>query len=93
MELCSILRGSLDGREVWERMDTSVFIVSPFALYLKLPLYYHSSPLSLVFFFCFFFLNRLIYLVFTELGVLAVPGMFPVGGGAGENQCLGFSLG
>ena len=65
----------------------SIFIVSPFAFYLKLPQYYHSSPLS------FFFFNRLIYLFFTELGVLAMQGMFPFEGGAGENQCSDSSLG
>ena len=61
----------------------------PLCSYLKLPQYYHSSPLSLVF---FFFLNRLIYLFFTELGVLAMQGMFPVRG-AGANQCSDSSLG
>ena len=63
---------------MWEKMDTGIFIVSPFALYLKLPQYYHSSPLS-------FFFNRLIFLFFTELGVLEMQRMFPVRGDWGES--------
>ena len=30
MELCSMLRGSLDGRGAWERMDTHICVVESF---------------------------------------------------------------
>ena len=29
MEVCSILCGSMDGREVWGRMDTGIFLAEP----------------------------------------------------------------
>ena len=35
-ELCSVLGGSLEGREAGGRMDTRIRIVSPFAVHLKL---------------------------------------------------------
>ena len=35
MELCSVLCGSLDGREVCGRKDTCICTVSPFAVHLK----------------------------------------------------------
>jgi hypothetical protein len=36
-ELCSVLRGSLDGRGVWERMIRAYVWLSPFTVHLKLP--------------------------------------------------------
>ena len=36
MELCSMLYGSLDGRGVWERMDTCVCMAGSFSAHLNL---------------------------------------------------------
>ena len=36
MELCSVLRGSLEVREIWERMDTCACMAESFAVHLKL---------------------------------------------------------
>ena len=38
MVLCSMLYASLDGRGLWGRMDTCIYIwLNPFAVHLKLP--------------------------------------------------------
>ena len=92
MELCSILCGSQDGREVWGRMGTGIFMAKPLCSLpeiTKLPEYYYFDPLSLFlsFLLSFFFL-QIKSLFFNGLSLLAVQGMFPVRGSWG-NSVLG----
>ena len=88
MEVCSILCGSLDRREVWGRMDTGIFMAKP--LYTLPEITRILLLLSSLSFFFFFY--RFIYFFFTELHLLAVQGMLPVRGSWGKSV-LGFSLG
>ena len=41
-ELCSVLRGSLDGREVWREWIHVYVGLSPFAVHPKLPQHHRS---------------------------------------------------
>ena len=76
MEVCSILCSSLDGREVWGRMGTGIFMAEPLCSLPEITTILKLLSLSF---------HRLIYLFFMELGLLAVQGMFPVRGSWGNS--------
>ena len=76
MEVCPILCGSLDRREVWGRMGTGILMAEPLC---SLPEITRILLLLSIFFY------RLISLFFMGLGLLAVQGMFPVRGSWGNS--------
>ena len=83
MELCSILCGSQDGREVWGRMGTGIFMAKPLCSLPEITTILKLLSLSF---------HRLIYLFFMDLGLLAVQDTFPVRGSWG-NSVLQLLLG
>ena len=79
MEVCPILCGSLDRREVWGRMGTGIFMAKPLCSLPEITTILKLLSLSF---------HGLIYLFFMELGLLAVQDTFPVRGSSG-NSVLG----
>jgi len=75
VEVCPILCGSLDRREVWGRMGTGILMAEPLCSLPEI-----TRIFLLLFFFFIYFFYRLISLFFTELSLLAVQGMLLRGG-------------